>query len=227
MKDGTDRSASIRPIGSWLLRLLASMGVVMAILSCQTPIAFAAECGEWTPVDGERDFVPAYPDTHTQYWVWSFARTRRSMTTAFRIKGQFPYARYMSFQTYSSTQGDALQDFQIVPDSGSVNPFQPQIDRSAVTRSYTVWFVPPNSMRHQNSIEMPSDTSSLNLVLASSGPIRIGQTEGCRSPRSKPSMTEPDNRLHVRRGAGWLVCLRSPEKCHRSRRQKIPSASTM
>jgi hypothetical protein len=141
------------------------MGVVMAILSCQTPIAVAAECGGWTPVDGERDFVPAYPDPHAQYWVWSFARTRRSMTTAFRIKGQFPYARYMSFQTYSSTQGDALQDFPIVPDSGSINPFQPQIDRSAVTRSYTVWFVPPNSTRHQNSIETPSDTSSPNLVL--------------------------------------------------------------
>jgi hypothetical protein len=45
MKDGTDRSASIRPIGRWLLRLLASMGVVMALLSCQPPIAFAVECG--------------------------------------------------------------------------------------------------------------------------------------------------------------------------------------
>ena len=87
------------------------------------------------------------------------------LTTAFRIKGQFPYMRYMSFQTCSSTQGDALQDFQIVPDSGNVNPFQPQIDRSPVTRSYTAWFVPPNSIQHQNSIETPSDTSSLNLVL--------------------------------------------------------------
>jgi hypothetical protein len=48
----------------------------MAILSCQTPIAVAAECGGWTPVDRGRDFVPAYPDTHAQYWVWSFARTR-------------------------------------------------------------------------------------------------------------------------------------------------------
>jgi hypothetical protein len=67
MKDGTDRSVSIRPIGSWLLRLLASMRVVMAILSCQTPIALDADGGGWTPVGGERGFVLAYPDTHTQY----------------------------------------------------------------------------------------------------------------------------------------------------------------
>lgn len=71
----------------------------------------------------------------------------------------------MSFQTYSATQGDALQDFQIVPDAGSVNPFQPGMDRTAAARAYTVWFVPPNSARDQNTIEMPADTVWPNLVL--------------------------------------------------------------
>src|SRR5215510_15263394 len=143
MKNGTYCSASMRPIGKWLLRLLASIGVVIATLSGQMPIAIAANCMGWTLVDGEGDFVLAYPYTHVQYWLWSFTRTRISMTTPFRIKGQSPYARFMSFQTYSSTQGGALQDFQIIADSGSVNPFQPDVPRDAVGQSYTVWFVPP------------------------------------------------------------------------------------
>jgi hypothetical protein len=75
----------------------------MAILSDQTPVAIADTCAGWRLVDGEGGFVPAYPDTHSPYWLWSFARTKRSMTTAFWIKGQFPGARYMSSQTYSST----------------------------------------------------------------------------------------------------------------------------
>jgi hypothetical protein len=92
MKDGSYCSGSIRPMGRRLLRLLASIGVVIASLSCQTPIAIADECGGWTLVGEETSFVPAYADTHAQFWLWSFARTRISMTTAFRIKGQFPYA---------------------------------------------------------------------------------------------------------------------------------------
>jgi hypothetical protein len=87
------------------------------------------------------------------------------MTTAFRLTGQFPYARYMSFQSYGQTQGDALQDFEIIPDAGSVNPFQPGMDRQAVPRAYTVWFVPPTSARDQNRLEMPDDTFAPTLVL--------------------------------------------------------------
>jgi hypothetical protein len=137
----------------------------MAILSGQTAVAIADTCAGWRLVDGEGRLVSAYPDTHTPHWLWSFTRTRRSTTTAFRIKRQFPRARYMSFQTYSSTQGGALQDFQSVPDAGSANPFQPGVDRDAVTRTYTVWFVPSASVRRQNSIRMPEDTLSPNLVL--------------------------------------------------------------
>jgi hypothetical protein len=165
MQRDTDGSGSIRSLGRRLLRFVVVIGVIIASLSGQTPSAIAAECGDWILVDGEADFVPAYADTHAQYWLWSFARTRLSMTTTFRLTGQFPHARYMSFQTYGATQGDALQDFEILPDAGSVNPFQPGMDRDAAPRAYTVWFVPPTSARDQNRIEMPSDTFAPNLVL--------------------------------------------------------------
>jgi hypothetical protein len=103
MHDGLDLCAPIRPPGSWLLRILASMGVLITTLSGQTPTATADTWTGWRLVDGERGFLPSYPEAYTQYWSWGLNRTRWSMTAAFRIKGQFPFARYMRFQTYSST----------------------------------------------------------------------------------------------------------------------------
>ncbi|MHB8690345.1 MAG: hypothetical protein ACYDHH_03795 [Solirubrobacteraceae bacterium] len=56
------------------------------------------------------------------------------------IKGEFPHARFMSFQT-SAENGkniNAWADFQIRPDAGSTNPFLPGADRTAAQRSYTI-----------------------------------------------------------------------------------------
>jgi hypothetical protein len=172
MPKDTDSSASISPVGRRLTGFLALLGVVIAGLSQRAPEAYAAECGSWTHVGGASSYALAYPDTYSQYWLWSFSRTRKAMTTAFRLRGQFPYARYMSFQTYSATQEDTLLDFQIVPDPGSINPFHPNTERDAVARAYTVWFVPPNSTQtYQNSVWMPSDALTPTLVL------RIGRAD--------------------------------------------------
>jgi hypothetical protein len=56
------------------------------------------------------------------------------------ISGQYPHARYMSLQTYSTTLQSIgnLHDTQIQPDAGSANPFLPGADRTAAARSYTV-----------------------------------------------------------------------------------------
>jgi hypothetical protein len=90
--DTPDGSSSTRPLSRRPLRWFALLGVLMASLSGPTPSAVAAECGSLTLVDGDAHFVPAYADTHAQYWVWSFTRTKASRATAFRITGQFPYA---------------------------------------------------------------------------------------------------------------------------------------
>src|SRR5262245_44636697 len=56
------------------------------------------------------------------------------------ITGNFPHARYMSLQTYTSTLQTIsnLHDEQIEPDEGSNNPFKPGADRTTENRSYTV-----------------------------------------------------------------------------------------
>lgn len=56
------------------------------------------------------------------------------------IKGQFPFARYMSF-TLAGQQDNVIataSDRMIIPDPGSTNPFLPGADWNADNRNYTV-----------------------------------------------------------------------------------------
>ncbi|MEA2346456.1 MAG: hypothetical protein QOG62_243 [Thermoleophilaceae bacterium] len=59
------------------------------------------------------------------------------------ISGEYPHARYMSLQTYSSTlqTTSVLRDTAIEPDKGSRNPFVRGADRRSGKRSYTVRLV--------------------------------------------------------------------------------------
>ena len=59
-----------------------------------------------------------------------------------RIQGRFPYARFMSFTAYAGRDGNVagyLDDYQIAPDRGSINPSRPGADRHATRRSYTIY----------------------------------------------------------------------------------------
>lgn len=124
-------------------------------------------CHEWTLVGRGTKLLPGYPNfPFTEFWLWAVAQDKRSKPIAFRLTGQFPYARFSSFQTYSPTQSVALLDAEIIPDEGSVNPTQIGADRYAEKRSYTVWFVPAGSARagKPNTIVMPADISTPNLI---------------------------------------------------------------
>jgi hypothetical protein len=125
-------------------------------------------CHGWTLVGWGTKLLPAYPNyPFTEYWLWTAAQDKRSKPMAFRIAGQYPYARFSSFQTYSPTHTVALLHADIIPDEGSVNPTRIGADRYAENRSYTVWFVPAGSARagKPNTIVMPADMSATNLIL--------------------------------------------------------------
>lgn len=82
-----------------------------------------------------------FPDTQAHYWVGVFA-TLPGVTL--RIHGEFPHARYMSFNIYGPTLGpiDGIADVEILPDAGSVNPFLPGANRNATNRKYTLTVLP-------------------------------------------------------------------------------------
>ena len=90
----------------------------------------------------------AYPDGAAASWT-SYIYARQGLLL--HIRGDFPYARFMSFTvqpvtlspnggvTFSSSGLAHLQDMQIAPDAGSVNPFRPGGKRVATPRRYGLW----------------------------------------------------------------------------------------
>ncbi len=77
-------------------------------------------------------------DTHAVYWVVAYQGVPG---TRLRISGEYPHARYFSFNAYDSRArpADALTDSAVVPAAGSLNPFDPGADRLASKRSYTAF----------------------------------------------------------------------------------------
>lgn len=77
-------------------------------------------------------------DTSADYWTGAYVALPG---TRIRVEGQFPHARYMSFNTYNTIGRpiDSIYDTQIEPDPGSTNPFLPGADRTVRERDFTVF----------------------------------------------------------------------------------------
>ena len=79
----------------------------------------------------------AYPDTGATYW---HARYKLPEGASLRLKGQYPYARYMSFNSYreDASPAFALMDQNIASDTGSMNPFISGNPRNNENRDYQI-----------------------------------------------------------------------------------------
>lgn len=69
------------------------------------------------------------------------------------IKGQFPYARYLSFSVIGKADLTiaTIPDYEIIPDPGSINPFLNGADWNAKNRDYTLkirFTAPPEGSDH-------------------------------------------------------------------------------
>jgi hypothetical protein len=80
-------------------------------------------------------------DANNAYFTANFAMPPHSNII---LHGQFPHARFYSFTTYgtvNATVGVATSwfvDYQINPDPGSQNPFQPGVRRNVRDRNFTL-----------------------------------------------------------------------------------------
>ncbi len=79
----------------------------------------------------------AFPDTASAYWSAKYTLPEGAVL---RLKGDFPYARYMSINSYrlDTTPADAISDDKIIPDKNSINPFLEGNPRNNINRSYTL-----------------------------------------------------------------------------------------
>ncbi len=92
----------------------------------------------WRPIGYE---VAPFPETNAQYLSYQF-RIPKGQKLALRIDSEFPVARYMSYHVYdqeTEQSSSSLLDSEIVPMNGSVNPYQPGIDRYSINRKYGIW----------------------------------------------------------------------------------------
>ena len=101
---------------------------------------------QWEPFIGTDPKVIALPDFYSNYYAFSFDRTKEdNKYIGIRVKGQFGYARYMSYNLYDAKKASSFGGFTdtaLVPDAGSVNPFKPYADPNTPGRDYTLTVVP-------------------------------------------------------------------------------------
>jgi len=156
--------------------------LLIAIIACLVVLAAPAAAtgpgsphtvmgyGDWEPFIGTDLTTPAIPDYNANYFAYSFVRSDEAKYVGLRLKGQFGYARYMSFNIYRahhSPSFGALTDFQLLPAPGSVNPFVPGTDPNARNRSYVVAVQPAGYAKdpQENTLEYDSDQMPTLVVM--------------------------------------------------------------
>lgn len=87
---------------------------------------------------------PIQMDIHAGYRIFVF---HSDGTIGYRIRGEFPYAAFMSFTIYDNALVyQALTDYQIDADPASINPFHLDELVNAPNRSYTVSVLPDGTV---------------------------------------------------------------------------------
>ena len=128
-------------VGAALLTasVLAASGAVAASAAPPTvtnATAVVPNCA-WPVVTTATSANVAYPDTNATYWTTPY---RVEPNTRLVVSGNFPNARFMSFNSYDSSFGafsrngvkSAIIDFQITPNLGSLNPWQHNVAATSV-----------------------------------------------------------------------------------------------
>ena len=121
----------------------------------------ASRCAWPVIVAGQNGLNVAYPDTGATYWVAPFI-IDPAMTI--QVDGEFPDARYMSFNTYDGTGASfeangvksALADYLIKPHPGSKNPWKTQAPAGG---TFTVVVTPNAVPGMPNALPMPPEKS--------------------------------------------------------------------
>lgn len=127
-------------VRSWSL-----LTVTCVALLCASRQAIAQECtSQWVSL---LDTDPSHPkaiagDTAAAYAWFNFSGDPSKKLV---LQAEFPHARFMSVESNETRwgmKGEALFDYQIEPDRGSQNPFQPGVALEVADRAFTVEVLP-------------------------------------------------------------------------------------
>jgi len=159
---------------------LASAVVALAILGSPAkstaqslPTPTCAWPFEWTAY-GLGNWL--FPDIGNRWWYMPIDPQWETLT----ISGVYPEARFFSFAVYddapvSTALADHLFDAQIVPDSGSANPFDPSASSTAGSQTYTLTISRADSTG-DNVLRLHAETGWLlyRLYLSDAGQGSMG-----------------------------------------------------
>jgi hypothetical protein len=122
--------------------------------SSQSASAAGTSCAWPAELSAQTDNT-AFPDAAGVYWVQPIVA---SSGTRIVLSGRFPDARYASVDVYTpGGAGTALPDYRIVPQSGSVNPWQRQ---AAPGGRFTVTIRPDPVPGQADTLPLPAGTTS-------------------------------------------------------------------
>lgn len=151
-----------RQLAAWLATAITA--ALLTVVGTSAPAHASASCG-WTVEFSPAKVNALFPDQFATYWLGALPLPPGGHL---EIHGQYPYARYMSFTTYTyqTSAIDGIPDVAIAPDKGSTNPFLAGANRLAKQRNYTVNIVnakKPASGRVGNTVYL-SDPSGAHSM---------------------------------------------------------------
>ncbi|NDC26073.1 MAG: hypothetical protein EBZ49_18340, partial [Proteobacteria bacterium] len=153
----------------------------IATLFMASLAAFSQECSHLYQYDlktgtiGPKGYLG---DTHAAYGIFAF---RNNGSKFYIVKGKFPTARFLSFETTSGSKngtGKSLFDTQVIPDLGSINPFHDGVALNAQPRNYTLVLAPDNAPRlGPNQITFPKRETLISLYVRYYSPTQAVQVQ--------------------------------------------------
>lgn len=158
-----------------LVLLLISCNSKNKITKC-TPSTINGTTTYWDEYLGHDETVDFWPDKYVNYWAVEVDK-KKFPNIGFKIQGEFPNARYFSYNVYSTDRNStaSLFDTKIKPEVCSVNPFKTEgLENSLSSKNeknkniYTLFVVPESISDYDsedNVLKFRDKEDKITLIL--------------------------------------------------------------
>lgn len=140
--------------------------------------------------------------------IWGIYNAPGQSGVAYKVTGTFPYSTTVSFTSYNDlvdivSPAYVLNDKNIIPDPGSVNPFVPGTRVEGKPRHYTAWFWP-------DSVPVPAGLK--NVVLYPTKPYLPGSKSARWSLTMRQYKPQPGHPAFTQRPTITAVSAANPSE---------------
>jgi len=154
---------------------------------CSVGQAWTEQKSPWS--DGLGDLNVAYGDTNVTYWEQWLNSGSPGAASSATIHGQFPLSRYMAVGIYDANEDElySIHDSNIVPDSGTNNPFVSAGSQGTYTITIAYSNAPPNPAA--NTLYAGSGVTEVKVIYRVGYPNTSGNLTGGATNPVLPTIT--------------------------------------